>query len=276
STVFGVLAFLSFIGRLYAIYLRNDRPKVEEWFIFAALCLTYVSLGLQWACVTLGGTGRHITDVEAIDPNSVILTLKLIIPFEALYGITIMLIKFGVLSFYGRMFALTSWFKLSLRITAATVFLWMASIVLETFLLCRPLAYNWDTSIEGVCGDRNAAYVIAGVMNMITDFMVLLLPVPAIWQLKMPTGQKVGLVGVFSMGVLITAISIVRLHSLITISFTDPTWTLPMGLLWTVLEPELAIINANLPFMRRFLAQIIPKAFSLSRSSRGYPTKGSR
>lgn len=50
------------------------------------------------------------------------------------------------------------------------------------------------------------------------------------------------------------------------ISFEDPTWTLPMGLLWTVLEPELAIINANLPLMRRFFAKIIPKMMSFSRS----------
>lgn len=39
-----------------------------------------------------------------------------------------------------------------------------------------------------------------------------------------------------------------------------------MGLLWTVLEPELAIINANLPLMRRFFAKIIPKMLSFSRS----------
>lgn len=40
------------------------------------------------------------------------------------------------------------------------------------------------------------------------------------------------------------------------ISFTDPTFTLPMGLLWTVLEPELAIIIANASFMRSFLRAV--------------------
>jgi hypothetical protein len=39
-----------------------------------------------------------------------------------------------------------------------------------------------------------------------------------------------------------------------------------MGLLWTVLEPELAIINANLPLMRRCFAKIIPKMLSVSRT----------
>ncbi|KAK7701732.1 hypothetical protein SLS64_010180 [Diaporthe eres] len=264
TTVFGVVALLSCIGRVYALHVRNTSFREEEYCIAAALFLTYVSLGIQWACVVRGGTGRHIGDVDLPD---VVLTLKLILPFEALYGITLMFVKLAVLRFYNRIFAPSAWVTWSVRVTAAAVIMWMISVVLETFLLCRPLAFNWDTTIPGgSCGDRNAVFVIAGVTNMITDFMVLLLPLPCILKLQMPSGQKFGLLIVFSMGILITAISIVRLKSLMIISFEDPTWTLPMGLLWTVLEPELAIINANLPLMRRFFAKIIPKMLSFSRS----------
>ncbi|KAJ0117535.1 integral membrane protein [Diaporthe amygdali] len=263
TTFFGAVALLSCIGRLYALKKRNQSFREEEYCIATALILTYVSLGIQWACVVYGGTGRHIADVDMPD---VVLTLKLILPFEALYGLTLMFVKLAVLRFYSRIFAPSAWVTWSVRVTAAAVVMWMVSVVLETFLLCRPLAFNWDTTIDGVCGDRNAVFVIAGVTNMVTDFMVLLLPVPCIWKLQMPVGQKIGLLLVFCMGILITAISIVRLQSLMVISFEDPTWTLPMGLLWTVLEPELAIINANLPLMRRFFAKIIPKMLSFSRS----------
>lgn len=54
----------------------------------------------------------------------------------------------------------------------------------------------------------------------------------------------------------VTAISVIRIFSLMDISFTDPTYTLPMGLLWTVLEPELAIIIANASFIRSFLRAV--------------------
>lgn len=199
TTVFGVVALLSCLGRLYAIHLRNHTFSEEEYFIAAALVLTYVSLGIQWACVIHGGTGRHIADVDMPD---VVLTLKLIIPFEALYGLTLMFVKLAVLRFYSRLFAPSVCFTWGVRITAAAVVMWMVSVVLETFLLCRPLAFNWDTTIDGVCGDRNAVFVIAGVTNMITDFMVLLLPVPCILKLQMPPGQKFGLLLVFCMGIL--------------------------------------------------------------------------
>ena len=77
------------------------------------------------------------------------------------------------------------------------------SIVLETFLLCRPLAFNWDSTIPGgVCGARNTVYVSAGSLNVVTDFMVMMLPIPHILKLHLATKRKIGLVLMFSLGVL--------------------------------------------------------------------------
>ncbi|KAL7622877.1 hypothetical protein AAE478_006556 [Parahypoxylon ruwenzoriense] len=264
STLFGVIALLSCLARTYSVKKRSEGFHLQELYLLIALVLTFVSLGLQWACVVRGGTGRHIGDIDMLDA---VLTLKLIIPFEALYGVTLMFIKWSILLFYQRVFGASRPVQWYTRATMVVVFLWMVSVILETFLLCRPLAYNWDTSIEGTCGDRNTVFVIAGATNMLTDFMVLLMPVPIIWKLKLPTSQRIGLVATFSLGLFITAISIIRLKSLIDISFLDPTWTLPMGLLWTVLEPELVILVANFPFLRPYLSMLLPKEWSMSPSS---------
>jgi hypothetical protein len=58
----------------------------------------------------------------------------------------------------------------------------------------------------------------------------------------------------------ITIISIIRIKSLQVISFTEPTYTLPMGL-WTTLEPCLCIINANLPMVRTVLVEVVATIF---------------
>ncbi|KAI1387562.1 uncharacterized protein F4822DRAFT_406930 [Hypoxylon trugodes] len=264
STLFGVIALLSCVARACIIKQRGEKFHPQELYLLIALVLVFSSLGLQWACVVRGGTGRHIGDINRLDA---VLTLKLIIPFEALYGVTLMFVKWSILLFYQRVFGASKSIWWVTYAVMAIIFLWMVSVILETFLLCRPLAYNWDTSIEGSCGDRNTVYVVAGATNMATDFMVLLVPVPIIWKLKMPVSQRVGLMATFGLGLFITAISIIRLKSLIDISFTDPTWTLPMGLLWTVLEPELAILVANFPFMRPYLSKLFPKDWSMSPSS---------
>ncbi|KAI1204348.1 uncharacterized protein F4807DRAFT_447797 [Annulohypoxylon truncatum] len=265
STLFGIIALLSCVARVYSVRQRSEKFHLQELYLFIALLLTFTSLGLQWACVVRGGTGRHMEDVDMLDA---VLALKLIIPFEALYGVTLMFAKWSILLFYQRVFGVSRssvrWFA---RATMVIVFLWMVSVVLETFLLCRPLAYNWDTSIKGSCGDRNTVYVVAGATNMVTDFMVLLIPVPTIWKLSLPISQRIALTATFGLGLFITAISIIRLKSLMDISFTDPTWTLPMGLMWTVLEPELEILVANFPFMRPYLSKILPKKWSLNPSS---------
>lgn len=53
------------------------------------------------------------------------------------------------------------------------------SVFLETFLLCKPVAYSWDKSIlEGYCRNENLAYLIAGITNLIIEALVVVLPFP--------------------------------------------------------------------------------------------------
>lgn len=104
--------------------------------------------------------------------------------------------------FYMRIFGSKRSFQIQVTITMIIVWIWSASVILETFLLCRPLKYNWDTSIPGTCGDRNATYVVAGVMNLITDLLVMALPIPHIWKLQLGTAKKISLCGVFCLGLL--------------------------------------------------------------------------
>lgn len=104
--------------------------------------------------------------------------------------------------FYFRIFGSKRSFRISIAVTMTIVWMWAASVILETFLLCRPLAYNWDTSIDGTCGNRNATYVVAGTLNLITDLMVMVLPLPHIWKLQLTLAKKVALCSVFSIGLL--------------------------------------------------------------------------
>ncbi|MCJ1478592.1 hypothetical protein MMC13_007273 [Lambiella insularis] len=137
------------------------------------------------------------------------------------------------------------------------------SILFEMAFLCHPLAYNWDPSTPGGgCGNRNASSVSSDMVNLFTDIMVIALPLPTIWHLHLPLRPKLGLMLVFSLGMFI-----LRLQSLYAISFTDPTFTLPMVLMWSVLEAELLVIAANLPTLRPILARLFPSVFGTPRAT---------
>ncbi|QKX55048.1 uncharacterized protein TRUGW13939_02140 [Talaromyces rugulosus] len=117
-------------------------------------------------------------------------------------------------------------------------------------------------------------YIINGIGNMILDVAVLALPLPTIWKLKLPTAQKLGLAVIFSLGVFVTIISVLRIKALLAVDFEDITWSLPGGLEWTCLEESIALVNANLPFLRSILKYITPKAFSRQWAS-GYQPRRS-
>ncbi|KAJ5116245.1 hypothetical protein N7456_000593 [Penicillium angulare] len=173
------------------------------------------------------------------------------------------------MTFYLRIFGTNNSFRIQVAITMTIVWVWSASVILETFLLCRPLKYNWDTSISGVCGNRNATYVVAGTMNLITDLMIMALPMPHILKLQLGTAKKIALCSVFSIGLLVSIISIVRLVSLMAIDFTNITGSVQMGVMWTVIEPELAIICANMPLLKPAVARCAPNLFSTGKSRYG-------
>lgn len=139
-------------------------------------------------------------------------TLKAIIPMQALYAIALGLIKTSMMVLYWRLFGSKSSLRIAVCVVGAIVWGWALSIVLEAFLLCTPFEFNWDPTLpNGKCADRNAAFVAAGVLNMATDFMVLSLPITYIWKLQLRTGQKVGLILVFGLG-LLYVVFYYRLH----------------------------------------------------------------
>lgn len=86
-----------------------------------------------------------------------------------------------------------------------TLIYW-AAIVLRIFFFCRPFAYNWDKSIPGgSCLDVPASYLRVGglsIVNLVLDVIVIILPLPILWNLNMATTKKVAISAVFGVGLM--------------------------------------------------------------------------
>ena len=60
---------------------------------------------------------------------------------------------------------------------------------------------QWDKSVNATCAVNVPAFFIGNaVPNIITDWALLLLPIPYIWRLHQRRAQKVALCGVFGLG----------------------------------------------------------------------------
>ena len=55
---------------------------------------------------------------------------------------------------------------------------------------------------RGACGDHVLSYTVTGAVNIATDIVVLLLPLPYLARLEMAVYKKVVLVATFTLGIL--------------------------------------------------------------------------
>ena len=111
-------------------------------------------------------------------------------------------VKLSLLLLYARVFSIRK-FCIAAYAVMPLVFGWWLSVFLEELLLCRPLAYNWDKTIRGSCADISAAYLAAGILNLLSDVSVLVLPIPIVLSLHLPLRSRIVLVATFCVGLLL-------------------------------------------------------------------------
>jgi hypothetical protein len=66
--------------------------------------------------------------------------------------------------------------------------------------ICKPIEFNWDKSIDGTCGDEDAANTGSAVINATLDVVIVGLPFPIVWKLQMATQKKVAISVTFLLG----------------------------------------------------------------------------
>lgn len=80
------------------------------------------------------------------------------------------------------------------------IFLWMVQIILTAVLLCQPTSLSWDPNARGHCGDQTIAYSAVGVVDLITDVVILALPIRMVLRLQISSAHKIALSCIFGAG----------------------------------------------------------------------------
>lgn len=141
------------------------------------------------------GVGFPITETL---PNLVVI-LKLMVSYAIIYTVCISFIKLSVLFFYLRVFV-NNGLRLATKIVLCVVAAWTLANILLLCLICRPFSANFGG--EGECGDIPTAFISIGAFNIISDVVILLLPIPTVWSLKTRRQMKIALTCVFLVGLL--------------------------------------------------------------------------
>ncbi|KAL8775340.1 MAG: hypothetical protein Q9209_000347 [Squamulea sp. 1 TL-2023] len=118
------------------------------------------------------------------------------------YGITICIAKLAVLWLYRRVFSPQRQSSFDNSIVALTILLilFYTSTTLVKIFECSPRAKIFNPKLPGKCIDIPKLLNTSGMFNTVTDVIILLLPVKAVWNMNMRRQKKVIVVLVFTFG----------------------------------------------------------------------------
>ncbi|KAI9821279.1 MAG: hypothetical protein M1827_004015 [Pycnora praestabilis] len=253
-----------FIGVRLATRISKNKLGVDDYCVIGSLVFS-ISLSATLCVAVNSGFGKHMIDLKH---GPLVEALKMFYVAQIVYKMVVTLNKISILSLYLRIFIGQTFRRI---VYGAIVFIAVsgAAFIVTTIVQCMPLAAAYDKTIKpATCINSTAFWFTYAVINIITDVAILLLPSRQIKHLNLPTREKVGLFGVFTLGAFVCVTSIVRTTTLnVSAKTPDPTWNDINSTTWTVVEANVGIVCACLPILKQPLQAIFPRIFSTGGTS---------
>jgi len=116
------------------------------------------------------------------------------------YKVVVCLNKVSILLLYKRIFVSKA-FHVATWVVMAVVLAWSLGAIFATLFQCVPIAGSWNKSVHAKCIDTDQFWVAYAVCNILTDVMVLSLPIPEVFKLNLRSlRERLMLCGVFLLG----------------------------------------------------------------------------
>lgn len=116
-----------------------------------------------------------------------------------IYATGVVPVKLSLMFLYRRIFPNRTLHVALWIVGAVVVCMGIAADLLAIFS-CVPVKASWDPTIASRCINFNTWITFHGAQNIVTDFVLLVLPMPLVWRLKMATIHKTQVSGIFVLG----------------------------------------------------------------------------
>ncbi|KAM7214007.1 hypothetical protein V8F06_010641 [Rhypophila decipiens] len=194
---------------------------------------------------------------------------KLSIILTIVYVLSMTLTKLSILCLYIRVLTYNR-VRLAAKMLLGLVLVSHVYILATLATACIPLDAFWDFSKRDTayCHPLSIYWSHAG-LNIVTDFLMLLLPLVIVHRIRSPRPQKIALCVIFVLGFSVCIISLTRAGLLardIDHSSGDVTWDSATTATWNSWEINIAILCACLTTMKPIVNRFFPHILS------GYPS----
>ena len=140
---------------------------------------------------------------------------------EVLYVINIVLIKIALVCFFLRIFPQRRFLIACYCLiagTAISALIWMALLIFQ----CAPISAGWDINVAAPkCYNIQVFAYVGAAIAMVQDVAVLVFPIPILLKLRVTMRKKLGVLALFSLGILYNPF--LSFLPLLSITYTDQT-----------------------------------------------------
>lgn len=190
--------------RVLARRISTRALNLSDYCAIIAAALTIVFEAISIAAVFNGGLGYgHASEVVAqFGSSAVVNLLKLVIPLQIMWSLSLGFSKTSILLLYSNLFKAEHYVITVARATIAINVAWAVGTILAACLICQPVSMNWETVSGGHCGNQVLSFILSGTIDVATSVAVIILPLPALYKLRMGIFKKLVLAVIFSLGFL--------------------------------------------------------------------------
>ncbi|KAI9781114.1 MAG: hypothetical protein M1816_002472 [Peltula sp. TS41687] len=253
------LAICTTLIRLFARGRLLRQLGLDDWLIAGAMVIGIALVPLNEAisrAVRQMIRAIFVEGPQSIPPSPTTLdrgsrAAKLNYVAGVLYLTELGAIKVSILAFYRRFLTLPT-YHVILHLSASSIIIFTLASSVAFIFQCDPISKAWDLLVTVCRVDIPRLQLAICIFNLLSDVIILLLPVPAIWSLRVDIKKRFMLIGLFSMGVLGTIVTALRLRKVIELQSQDHNLASSFVLVadiikWSQLEINLIITCANMP-----------------------------
>ncbi|KAI1775621.1 hypothetical protein F4818DRAFT_414395 [Hypoxylon cercidicola] len=241
--------------RLWSLRQDGRAFAMEDGLNLGAVVFFFGLISVDFVMVFVGGLGHHVNNLQ--DWHMVRL-MKAIYARQFLYVATLGLVKISIILMFMRIFLAPRFKLVAIAVIALTVAC-VLSTVLVSLLICQPIALNWQTPpmTMGACGDQDAAYLAIGIIDVVNQLAILMLPLPSIIKLGVVKRYKVIMAILFSIGILSLAFGIIRLFTILRIDLANVPVTEVQPTVYGASEAGIAIIVSSCPLLQPVIDRLL-------------------
>ncbi|AEO63928.1 uncharacterized protein THITE_123400 [Thermothielavioides terrestris NRRL 8126] len=237
---------------------------IDDGFIVAATILAVAEAVFSYAMVKLQYLGLHVWQLPTTpyDPTASLVVNYIVV---MLYNPELGLVKSSVLFFLLRLGGHQRFLRRLIHALNWSNIALLIAVLFASIFTCVPINKYWTPSLPGHCNNESLQYLITSGLTVLTDVLVLAIPVKIVVGLQIAKKLKVILICLLCSGIIVTVFSILRMRALYRLYYPpadpgpDPTYDI--SFVYSTIECNLAIITATIPPLHGLMRKWFPRFF---------------